>query len=119
MIIKRELGKLGFDAALLRRVAVAMYEAEVNMAIHAGGGEITVDVDDRKISVRLEDNGPGIPDVDKAMEEGFSTAPEDVQKFGFGAGMGLANMKRNCDALEIANRPEGGTAVTMVFLREG
>jgi anti-sigma regulatory factor (Ser/Thr protein kinase) len=116
--IKRELGKMGFNDAVVRRVAVSMYEAEINMVIHAGGGEITAEVTDDKIIVRMDDNGPGIPDIKKAMEEGFSTASESIQEYGFGAGMGLANMKRNCDTLDIATRPEGGTSITMTFFAQ-
>jgi anti-sigma regulatory factor (Ser/Thr protein kinase) len=113
--VKRELGKLGLDDALVRRIAIAMYEGEINMVIHAGGGEITVEVTDEKIVVRMDDNGPGIPDIKKAMEEGYSTASEQILEYGFGAGMGLANIKRNCDLLNIEPRPEGGTSITMIF----
>ena len=106
---------MGFDSALIRRIAIAMYEGEINMVIHAGGGEITVEADGEKIVVRMDDNGPGIPDIPKAMEEGYSTASEKILESGFGAGMGLANMKRNCDILNIMPKNEGGTVVTMVF----
>jgi anti-sigma regulatory factor (Ser/Thr protein kinase) len=116
---KRELGALGIDKTLIRRVAIAMYEGEINMVIHAGGGEITMEVDDDKIVVRLDDNGPGISDLAIAMEEGYSTATEKILEFGFGAGMGLANMKRNCDILNIMPKPDGGTSITMVFFVNG
>jgi anti-sigma regulatory factor (Ser/Thr protein kinase) len=113
--IKRAFNAMGFDNALVRRIAIAMYEGEINMVIHAGGGEIIVETDDEKIVVHLNDNGPGIPDIHKAMEEGYSTASEKILEYGFGAGMGLANMKRNCDILNIMPKAEGGTMVTMVF----
>ncbi|GMO51682.1 MAG: anti-sigma regulatory factor [Treponemataceae bacterium] len=113
--VKRELDALGIDKALIRRVAVAMYEGEINMVIHAGGGEIAVEVDDDKIIARLDDNGPGIPDIGLAMEEGYSTASEKIHESGFGAGMGLANMKRNCDILNIIPKPDGGMSITMIF----
>jgi anti-sigma regulatory factor (Ser/Thr protein kinase) len=113
--LKRALGKMGFDEALIRRIAIAMYEGEINMAIHAGGGEIGVEIGDGEIVVRLDDNGPGISDVAAAMREGFSTAPEKIHEYGFGAGMGLSNMKRNCDILDIAAKPDGGTLITMAF----
>ena len=113
--VKRIFNAMGFDSALVRRIAIAMYEGEINMVIHAGGGEITVEADGEKIVVRMDDNGPGIPDIPKAMEEGYSTASEKILESGFGAGMGLANMKRNCDILNIMPKNEGGTVVTMVF----
>ena len=113
--VKRVFNAMGLDNALVRRIAIAMYEGEINMVVHAGGGEITVEVDDEKVVVHMDDNGPGIPDVKKAMEEGYSTASEKILECGFGAGMGLANMKRNCDILNIMPKSEGGTVVTMVF----
>jgi anti-sigma regulatory factor (Ser/Thr protein kinase) len=114
--IKRELGKMGYPESLVRRVAISMYEAEINMVIHAGGGEINVEITGEKIVVHMTDNGPGIPDIKKAMQEGFSTAREEILEYGFGAGMGLANIKRNCDTLDITSRPEGGTSILMTFL---
>jgi anti-sigma regulatory factor (Ser/Thr protein kinase) len=106
---------MGFDSVLIRRLVTAMYEGEINMVVHAGGGKINVEIDDTKIVVRLDDDGPGIPDIDRAMEEGYSTASEKILEYGFGAGMGLSNMKRNCDILNIMAKPEGGMSITMVF----
>jgi len=113
--VKHELEKMDYPKSLIRRIAVSMYEAEINMVIHAGGGEIFVAITDDKIVVQMSDNGPGITDVKKAMEEGFSTASEDIHEYGFGAGMGLANIKRNCDMLDIISPPEGGTSIVMTF----
>ena len=92
-----------------------MYEGEINMVIHADGGQAYLDVDEEKIVIRLEDRGPGIPDIDKAMEEGWSTASSSVRDMGFGAGMGLPNMKRNSDEMKIETELGVGTTVTMVI----
>lgn len=110
---KKNLRMLGVHPDVVRRVAIAMYEGEINMVIHAGGGVATVTVYPEKIEIILEDKGPGIPDVELAMKEGFSTAPENIRSLGFGAGMGLPNMKKNTDTMEIASVFGEGTKITM------
>ena len=110
---KKNLRMLGVHPDVVRRVAIAMYEGEINMVIHAGGGVATVTVYPEKIEIVLEDKGPGIPDVELAMKEGFSTAPENIRSLGFGAGMGLPNMKRYTDMMEIESVVGVGTRITM------
>ena len=111
---KRVLKGLGFDANVIRNVSIAMYEGEINMVIHAGGGEAKVDVDPDKVVIVLTDHGPGIADVEKAMQEGWSAAPDNVRSLGFGAGMGLPNMKRYTDEMKIESELGVGTKITMV-----
>ena len=111
--IKRTLKRLGVDAGILRRVAVATYEVELNLIIHSLGGRLELAVDENWVRVTSSDRGPGIPDIDKAMTEGYSTAPEDVRTLGFGAGMGLPNMKRYSDELHIDTELGKGTTVIM------
>ena len=113
--IKRTLKRLGVDAGILRRVAVATYEVELNLIIHSLGGRLELAVDENWVRVTSSDRGPGIPDIDKAMTEGYSTAPEDVRTLGFGAGMGLPNMKRNADDFSIASEVGVGTTICMSF----
>lgn len=112
--VKNKLKMLGLSTDVIRRVAIAMYEGEINMVIHAHGGKITVTVDDDTVTMVLADVGPGIPDVEKAMQAGWSTASEAVRQQGFGAGMGLPNMKKNADTLEIDTVVGVGTTVTAV-----
>ena len=115
--IKNKLKLLGVNASAIRKVAIAMYEGEINMVIHANGGEITVTISDSEIKIVLADVGPGISDISKAMQEGYSTAPEEVRSLGFGAGMGLPNMKKYSDDFQIESVVGKGTTVTMkVFL---
>lgn len=111
--IKNKLKLLGVSSDVIRKVAIAMYEGEINMVIHAEGGEITVSVSDSDITMVLADKGPGIPDVEQAMKEGFSTAREEVRSLGFGAGMGLPNMKRFTDEMQIDTVIGKGTTITM------
>lgn len=113
--VKRVLKKLRLPSGVVRRAVVCMYEGEINMVIHADGGQALLDVDEEKIVITLKDHGPGIPDVDKAMEEGWSTASSSVRAMGFGAGMGLPNMKRNADEMKIETELGVGTTVTMVL----
>lgn len=113
--IKRQMKQLGIDAAVMRRVSVCTYEAEINLVIHSLGGEITFEIAPGKILVRATDVGPGIADIEKAMTEGFSTASNEVRNMGFGAGMGLPNMKRNADAFFITSQPGAGTDICMEF----
>ncbi len=112
--VKQKLKKLGYNPAAIRRVAIAMYEGEINVVIHGGGGEAVVDVDPDKVSILLIDHGPGIADVEKAMQEGWSTAPDNVRSLGFGAGMGLPNMKKYSDEMEIDSVVGKGTKLKLV-----
>ena len=112
--VKHKLKKLGYNATAIRRVAIAMYEGEINMVIHAGGGEAFVEVDPEKVVILLVDKGPGIADVSKAMQEGWSTAPDNVRSLGFGAGMGLPNMKKYSDEMTIDSVVGEGTKLKMI-----
>jgi len=114
--VKRALKQLGYDSEAVRKVAIAMYEGEINMVIHANGGQADVEITPEKVEIVLSDRGPGIPDVEKAMEEGFSTAPDNVRSLGFGAGMGLPNIKKYTDALRIETDPGEGTKLYMTVL---
>ena len=111
--VERKLKQLGYNPEAIRKVAIAMYEGEINMVIHAGGGEAVVDVDPKQVQIVLRDHGPGIPDVEKAMQEGWSTAPDNVRNLGFGAGMGLPNMKKYTDELRIDTKVGEGTTLFM------
>ncbi len=111
--IKKNLRRLGLDPETIRRVSIAMYEGEINMVIHAGGGEADVNVSEDHIEIILKDQGPGIKDIDEAMQEGFSTAHDQIRSLGFGAGMGLPNMKRYTDDMKIESTVGVGTTVTM------
>ena len=111
--IKRALKDLGLDAAVVRNVAIAVYEGEINMVIHADGGHIDVEISPERITVVLEDSGPGIPDIELAMREGYSTAPENIRALGFGAGMGLPNIKKYSDSMDISTEIGVGTKITL------
>lgn len=111
--MKNKLKTMNLDPAVVRRVAIAMYEGEINMVIHADGGTIDVDLYPEHLVLTLKDQGPGIPDIDKAMQEGYSTAPDEIVSLGFGAGMGLPNMKRASDEMQIDSVLGVGTTVTM------
>ncbi len=111
--VKKHLRRLGIDPEIIRRVSIAMYEGEINMVIHAGGGQADVNVTEDCIEILLSDNGPGIKDVEKAMQEGYSTATDSILSLGFGAGMGLPNMKRYTDFLDVKSEVGVGTTVTM------
>ena len=111
--LKRSLKDLGFDATLIRKVAIAVYEAEINMVIHAEGGVIDATITPEYITVVLADKGPGIPDIELAMKEGYSTAPENVRSLGFGAGMGLPNIKKYTDEMTIDTEIGVGTTITL------
>ena len=113
--IKRTLKDLGFDSNLIRNIAIAVYEGEINMVIHADGGVITCDIAPECITVVLDDKGPGIPDVELAMQAGYSTAPENIRQLGFGAGMGLPNIKKYADDMHIETRVGVGTKITLKF----
>ena len=111
--VKKNLRQLGIDSDIIKRVSIAMYEGEINMVIHAGGGEADVKVFEDYIEIVLDDKGPGIKDIDQAMQEGFSTATETIRSLGFGAGMGLPNMKRHSDSMTIDSRVGVGTRIVM------
>ena len=111
--IKRNLKELGFPTSVIRNVAIAVYEGEINLVIHGGGGVIDVEITPECISIVLADQGPGIPDVALAMQEGYSTAPDNVRQLGFGAGMGLPNMKKNSDSMTIESTVGVGTKIVM------
>ncbi len=118
--VKKLLRQLNMDPETIRRVSIAMYEGEINMVIHANGGTAEVFLFPDRIRIVLEDTGPGIEDVSLAMQEGYSTAKDNVRALGFGAGMGLPNMKRYTDRMEISSQVGKGTTVVMeVFLPEG
>jgi serine/threonine-protein kinase RsbT len=114
--LKRKLGQLGVSPEHVRRAAVAMYEAEINMVIHAGGGVAEALIEPDRVSMTMTDHGPGIPDLGLAMTEGWSTAAERFRELGFGAGMGLANIKRNVDELSVETAPGRGTRVEMLVI---
>lgn len=113
--VKRTLKKLGMPPDLIKRVAICMYEGEINMVIHADGGVARAAIRPARVEIELCDRGPGIPDLALAMQEGYSTASEQARNLGFGAGMGLPNMKRYADEMTIDTTPGVGTTVRMVF----
>lgn len=115
MHVKKKLRQLGMDPEVIRRVSIAMYEGEINTVIHAGGGTADVKIFPQHIEVVLRDNGPGIADIGLAMKEGYSTAPDKIRSMGFGAGMGLPNMKRYADSMDIRSKVGEGTTITMKF----
>lgn len=113
--LKQKLKEMNLPPDIIRRCSIAIYEGEINMVIHANGGVIDVDISPERILMVLKDVGPGIPDIEQAMQEGFSTANEEVNMLGFGAGMGLPNMKRSSDEIHIDTELNVGTTVTMVI----
>ena len=116
--IKKTLKRLGIDQTVIKRTVVAAYEAEVNIVAHAYTGKVVFDIDEEKISLLFTDRGPGIMDINKAMEEGFSTASHAVREMGFGAGMGLPNIRKNADTLDVTSTVGKGTQVTItIYLR--
>lgn len=117
--VKKKLSQLGFSPDTVRRTAIAMYEGEINMVIHANGGTIDVSVEPSKIEIVMADSGPGIPDIEKAMQTGFSTAGDRVRELGFGAGMGLPNMKKYSDEMYIDTEIGTGTTVKLIIYPKG
>lgn len=113
--MKGMLKKLGVNPGVIRRISIAAYEAELNLIIHSRGGELSMAVEPQLIRLKSEDVGPGIADVSKALQEGFSTAPESVRELGFGAGMGLPNMKRCANRFSISSQLGEGTQIMMEF----
>lgn len=114
--VKRTLKSIGIPSDIIRKVAIAMYEGEINMVIHANGGVANVDIYEDKIFVELIDTGKGIADIAQAMKEGYSTATEEIRELGFGAGMGLPNMKKYSDDMSIESCVGKGTTVRLTFL---
>lgn len=114
--VKKVLKQLNLKPALIKRIAVAMYEAEVNVVAHAFKGTMLIQINGEQVYLKVEDEGPGIEDIEQAMEEGFSTATEEVRQMGFGAGMGLPNMKRNVDDLKVSSVVGKGTTVELTTL---
>ena len=113
VMVKKKLRHLGYPPDIIRKVSIAMYEGEINMVIHANGGTADVEVFDEEIVITLSDRGPGIPNVELAMQEGYSTARENIRNLGFGAGMGLPNMKKYTDSMKIDTVIGEGTTITM------
>ena len=113
VMVKKKLRQLGLPPEVIRKVAIAMYEGAINMVIHAEGGDADVTVTDDEVIIVLSDRGPGIPDVSLAMQEGYSTARDNIRALGFGAGMGLPNMKKYTDSMEIETEVGVGTTITM------
>jgi serine/threonine-protein kinase RsbT len=111
--VKSKLKLMGVKPEIVRKVAIAMYEGEINMVIHAAGGTIDVTITPEEIAIILKDHGPGIADIDQAMQAGFSTAPDNIRDLGFGAGMGLPNMRKYTDELQIESELGVGTTVKM------
>ena len=114
--VKRKLRQLGFPPEIIKRVSIAMYEGEINMVIHANGGTADVNVYCDRIEIILADRGPGIPNIDLAMQEGYSTAPDNIRSLGFGAGMGLPNMKKYTDDMKIESEVGKGTTISMTVI---
>lgn len=114
--VKKNLRQLGIDSEIIRRVSIAMYEGEINMVIHAGGGIADVIVCEEYIEIILDDKGPGIENIDQAMQAGYSTAPDSIRSLGFGAGMGLPNMKKNSDEMTIDSTVGIGTRIVMKIM---
>jgi anti-sigma regulatory factor (Ser/Thr protein kinase) len=112
--VKKVLQQLNISHKLSKRIVIALYEGEVNVVAHAYSGVVDVDIDAEKIKITISDKGPGIEDIEQAMEEGYSTATPQVREMGFGAGMGLSNMKRNSDLLNITSVPGEGTMVELI-----
>ena len=112
--IKKVLKQLNVDNKIIKSTVVALYEAEVNVAAHADKGEVVVDIDSERVLITLTDKGPGIEDIPKAMEAGFSTASREVRTMGFGAGMGLPNIKKNSDVFNIKSTVGEGTSLEII-----
>lgn len=114
--VKKKLKALGFPADVIRNVVIALYEGEINMVIHANGGQMDVDISPERIHMVLKDTGPGIEDIERAMQKGYSTAPENIRALGFGAGMGLPNIKKYTDEMHIDSTVGVGTTLALTVL---
>lgn len=112
--VKKVLQQLNIDHRQSKRIVIALYEGEVNVVAHAYSGVVDVDIDSERVRIMISDKGPGIEDIARAMEEGFSTATPQVREMGFGAGMGLSNMKKNSDLMNITSVPGEGTMVELI-----
>jgi anti-sigma regulatory factor (Ser/Thr protein kinase) len=112
--VKKILRQLNIDHTISKRIVIALYEGEVNVVAHAYSGNVDIDIDEDKIKITITDKGPGISDINKAMEEGFSTASPQVREMGFGAGMGLSNMKKNSDQMKLSSESGKGTVVEIL-----
>ncbi len=117
--VKKMLKQLGIEAKCIKSIVIALYEAEVNVVAHAFEGKIDVNIEDERIEITITDKGPGIPDIDMAMQEGYSTASKEVREMGFGAGMGLPNIKRNTDEFKLESVVGEGTTLTMTNFFNG
>lgn len=117
-IVRSKLKEMGYSPEIVRRVSTVLYQGEINMLIHAGGGKISITIDDSCITMVLEDKGPGIEDIEAAMKEGYSTADSKARSHGFGEGMGLSSMKQFSDEMQIYSEPEVGTTVIMKVFAE-
>ncbi|MDX1707191.1 MAG: ATP-binding protein, partial [Desulfobacterales bacterium] len=113
--VQNLLKSMDFDPRLIRRVAICGYESEMNVVMHGGDGTLSIEVDSDKLILKIADDGPGIPDIELAMQAGYSTANDDHREMGFGAGMGLPNMKKNSDQIHIESQENDGTIVRMIF----
>lgn len=113
--IKEILQEVGIDIGIIRRAAIASYEAEMNIVMYARRADLTLNITPMKLAIRIQDEGPGIVDIEQAMQEGFSTASDEMREMGFGAGMGLPNIKKNADEFEISSTPGEGTLLNIVF----
>lgn len=113
--IQNLLKTLKLEPKLIRRVAICGYEGEMNVVMHGGDGQMNVEIDTDKIVMEISDNGPGIEDINKAMEKGYSTASDEHREMGFGAGMGLPNMQKNADKIDVSSEKDQGTRVQMIF----
>ena len=113
--IKEILQEIGIDSSIVVRASIAAYEAEMNIVMYAHRGVLTLNITPEKLRLKLEDEGPGIENIDLAMKEGFSTATDEMREMGFGAGMGLPNIKKNADRFEISSTPGKGTTLDITF----
>lgn len=113
--IKEILQEVGIDPSIIIRAAIAAYEAEMNVVMYARRAALTLNITPKKLHLKLEDEGPGIKNIDMAMQEGFSTATDEMREMGFGAGMGLPNIKKNADKFEISSIPDKGTTLDIIF----
>lgn len=116
--VQNLLKSMNFDSKLIRRIAICGYEGEMNVVMHGGDGILSLQIDSDKLVMEISDDGPGIADIGKAMQKGYSTASDEHREMGFGAGMGLPNMERNSDSLSIKSEPGRGTFVSMMFFTQ-